>query len=212
MYDVSDEDLVIEDLPPTIRKIIYSMAVERPDSARVEVPKHENFTLMMSSRSAGKEAFFESERIRVVKLPDRNDNIVGNRGRINNFNAAAITRLANWISDSLGAEQLELGRTPDEELAKKRKSDMRFNIKRDMDLRTGFFFGDDGKPIMRVKIQLDVDLPPAPGAAASKAAEVLDQNWDTVKQILLREFKKEWPDEPLNEGIKKRRKMRIKFK
>ena len=212
MYDVSDEDLVIEDLPPTIRKIIYSMAVERPDSARVEVPKHENFTLMMSSRSAGKEAFFESERIRVVKLPDRNDNIVGNRGRINNFNAAAITRLANWISDSLGAEQLELGRTPDEELAKKRKSDMRFNIKRDMDLRTGFFFGDDGKPIMRVKIQLDVDLPPAPGAAAFKAAEVLDQNWDTVKQILLREFKKEWPDEPLNEGIKKRRKMRIKFK
>ena len=79
-------------------------------------------------------------------------------------------------------------------------------------LRTGFYYEDDNKPIMRVKIQLDIDLPPAPGAAAFRAAEVLDQNWDTVKQILLREFKKEWPDEPLNEGIKKRRKMRIKFK
>ena len=214
MYDFSDRDLVIEDLPPTIRKIIYSMAVESPDSAKVEIPKHENFTLMMSDRSAGKEAFFESENIRVVKLPDRNDNneVFGNRGRVNSFNGSAIARLANWISDSLGQEQLELGRAPDEELAKKRKSDMRRNIERDMDLRTGFYYDDDDRPTMRVKIQLDIDLPPAPGAAAFKAAEVLDQNWDTVKQILLREFNKEWPSEPLNEGIKKRRKMRIKFK
>ena len=62
-----------------------------------------------------------------------------------------------------------------------------------------------------VKLEGVVDLPIAQGSAIAKAIEVMDNNWNTVQQIVLKQFKKEWPDKPLAEG-RSPRKLRIKIK
>ena len=55
-------------------------------------------------------------------------------------------------------------------------------------------------------------LPPEKGSTPLLALEILDENWDEVRQIAVRQFAESFPEAPLTEGIKKKRKIRIKFR
>jgi hypothetical protein len=210
VYEYSNEDLVVEDLPTIPRKILYAMALEVPDSARVEWPEYENFGFRINNGSRW-DADIVSDKIRVARLPDKDYDVVGNFSRRRSFEGLVQAALAEWISNAVGAEQLELGREPDEELANKRKSDLRSNLEKNLTAAAGTDFPEEGKAEIIVKLEGVVDLPIAQGSAIAKAVEVMDNNWNTVQQIVLKQFKKEWPDKPLAEG-KSPRKLRIKIK
>ena len=209
VYEYSNEDIVVEDLPTIPRKILYAMALEVPDSAKVEWPEYENFGFRINNGERW-DADIVSDKIRVARLSDKDYDVVGNFSRSRSFAALVEAALAKWISNAVGAEQLELGREPDEELAKKRRYDLRSNLEKTLDVHAHADFPEEGKADIVVKIEGLVDLPIAPGAAIVKGVEVMDNNWDTVRQIVLKQFKKEWPDKPLAEG-KSPRKLRIKI-
>lgn len=210
VYEYSNEDLVVEDLPTIPRKILYAMALEDPDSAKVEWPEYENFGFRINNGERW-DADIVSDKIRVARVSDKDYDVVGNFSRTRSFTALVEAALAKWISNAVGAEQLELGREPDEELAKKRRYDLRSNLEKALNVDAHADFPEEGKADIVVKIEGFVDLPIARGAAMVKGVEVMDNNWDTVRQIVLKQFKKEWPDKPLAEG-KSPRKLRIKIK
>ena len=209
VYEYSNEDIVVEDLPTIPRKILYAMSLEDPDSAKVEWPEYENFGFRINNGERW-DADIVSDKIRVARLSDKDYDVVGNLSRSRSFTALVEAALAKWISNAVGAEQLELGREPDEELAKKRRYDLRSNLEKALNVDAHSDFPEEGKADIVVKIEGFVDLPIARGAAIVKAIEVMDNNWDTVRQIVLKQFKKEWPDKPLAEG-KSPRKLRIKI-
>ena len=210
VYEYFNEDLVVEDLPPIPRKILYAMALEAPDSARVEWPEYENFGFRINNGSRW-DADIVADAIRVARVSAKDYDVVGNFARSRSFAAFVEAALAKWISNAVGAEQLELGREPNEKLAKERRWHLRSNLEKALNVHAHSNFSEDGKADIVVRIEGFVDLPMARGSAIVKAVEVMDNNWDTVRQIVLKQFKKEWPDKSLVEG-RSPRKLRIKIK
>jgi len=205
-YDFHDEKITIEDLPSLTKKIFYAMAVEDPDATVADLPEYEHFSYVLEEHPSF-DAAMTSPRFKVGRYPA---DVTGPQR--SDFSKAVKERLVKWLSNAISAEQLELGRSPNKELATERKWHTDNTLNRWLEVHPRVDWSSANDQTMDLVIRMFQELPPEKGSTPLLATEIMDENWDVVRQIAVRQFAESFPDTPLTEGIKKRRKMRIKFR
>ena len=205
-YDFQDEKITIEELPSLVRKVFYAMAVEDPGATVADLPEYEHFSYALEEHPSF-DAAMTSPRFRVGRYPD---DVTGPQR--SDFSQAVKERLIKWISNAISAEQLELGRTPNEKLAAERKWHSETILSRWLEVHPRVNWTSSSDRTMDLVILVYQGLPPEKGSTPLLALEILDENWDEVRQIAVRQFAESFPETPLTEGIKKKRKIRIKFR
>jgi hypothetical protein len=204
-YEFHDEEITIGDLPSLTKKVFYAMAVEDPDATVADLPEYEHFSYVLEEHPAFDVAM-TSPRFKVGQYPAD----VTSSGR-SDFSQAVKERLIKWLSSAISAEQLELGRTPNKELAAQRKENSESTLSRWLEVHPRVDWSRADARTMDLVVRVFQELPPEKGSTPLLATEIMDENWGEVRQIAVRQFAKSFPETPLTEN-KSPRKIRIKIK